>query len=88
MQLEPLVHQVGGHSSMFVLDDTTLCKPLIGREYRFYRTLPPEVKKYTPQFHGTLQVVLQEAGDGLSLAALPNEQMPSARSNQAALKQG
>ncbi|XP_069980444.1 inositol hexakisphosphate kinase 1 isoform X1 [Penaeus vannamei] len=88
IQLEPLVHQVGGHSSMFVLDDTTLCKPLIGREYRFYRTLPPEVKKYTPQFHGTLQVVLQEAGDGLSLAALPNEQMPSARSNQAALKQG
>ncbi|XP_066951440.1 inositol hexakisphosphate kinase 1 [Macrobrachium rosenbergii] len=88
IQLEPLVHQVSGHSSMFVLDDVTVCKPLIGREYRFYRTLPPEMKKYTPEFHGTLQVVLQEAGDGLSLAALPNEQMNSLRSNQGGLKHG
>ncbi|XP_042215524.1 inositol hexakisphosphate kinase 3-like isoform X1 [Homarus americanus] len=86
--LEPLVHQVSGHSSMFVLDDVTVCKPLIGREYRFYRTLPQEMKKYTPEFHGTLQVVLQEVGDGLSLAALPNEQMPSLKSNQRALKHG
>lgn len=88
IQLEPLVHQVSGHSSMFVLDDVTVCKPLIGREYRFYRTLPPEMKKYTPEFHGTLQVVLQEVGEGLSLAALPNEQMTSLRSNQGALKHG
>ncbi|KAK7086103.1 Inositol hexakisphosphate kinase 2 [Halocaridina rubra] len=88
IQLEPLVHQVSGHSSMFVLDDVTVCKPLIGREYKFYRTLPPEMKKYTPEFHGTLQVVLQEAGDGLSLAALPNEQMTTLRSNLGALKHG
>ena len=86
LQLEPLVHQVSGHSSMFVLDEVTVCKPLIGREYRFYRTLPPEMKKYTPDFRGTLQVVLQEADNGLTLAALPNEQMNSIRTNQGALK--
>jgi len=88
IQLEPLVHQVGGHSSMFVLDDVTVCKPLISREYRFYRTLPGEVKRYTPEYRGTLKVVLQEAGDGLSLAALPNEQMSTLRSNNPNLKHG
>ncbi|KAK3852225.1 hypothetical protein Pcinc_004151 [Petrolisthes cinctipes] len=88
IQLEPLIHQVSGHSSMFVLDDVTVCKPLIGREYRFYRTLPPEMKKYTPDFRGSLQVLLQEVGEGLSLAALPNEQMSSIRSNLGTLKPG
>lgn len=88
IQLEPLVHQVGGHSSMFVLDDVTVCKPLINREYRFYRTLPGEVKRYTPEYRGTLKVVLQEERDGLSLAALPNEQMSTLRSNNPNLKHG
>lgn len=87
-QLEPLVHQVGGHSSMFVLDDVTVCKPLIGREYMFYRTLPPEMKQYTPEFHGTLQVVLQEAQDGLTLAALPNKHIPVPRGTHGAYQRG
>ena len=76
------MHQVSGHSSMFVLDDVTVCKPLIGREYKFYRTLPPEMRQYTPEFHGTLQVVLQEAQDGLTLAALPNKHMLASRNTQ------
>ncbi|XP_076041441.1 inositol hexakisphosphate kinase 3-like isoform X2 [Oratosquilla oratoria] len=87
IQLEPLMHQVGGHSSMFVLDDVTVCKPLIGREYRFYRTLPVDMKRYTPEFRGTLQVMLQEEGEMLTLAALPNEQTTSLLSSQA-LKHG
>uniref|UniRef100_A0A0P4W9T9 Kinase n=1 Tax=Scylla olivacea TaxID=85551 RepID=A0A0P4W9T9_SCYOL len=88
IQLEPLVHQVSGHSSMFVLDDVTVCKPLIGREYMFYRTLPPEMKQYTPEFHGTLRVVLQEAQDGLTLAALPNKQIPAPRNTQGPQQHG
>ena len=41
---------------MFVLDSATVCKPLIGREYKFYRALPPEMKAFTPEFRGSLQV--------------------------------
>ncbi|KAL7646501.1 UNVERIFIED_CONTAM: hypothetical protein RMT77_001751 [Armadillidium vulgare] len=88
IQLEPLVHQVGGHSSMFVLDDVTVCKPLIGREYQFYRTLPPEMKRYTPEFRGSLQVVLREDRNGISMAALPNEQTISLRNTQGPFKNG
>ena len=52
VQLEPFVHQVGGHSSMLRFDDTTVCKPLISRERHFYETMPPELKEFTPQYRG------------------------------------
>ena len=47
--LEPFVHQVGGHTSMMRYDDHTVCKPLITREQRFYESLPPEMKEFTPE---------------------------------------
>nr|KAF6335263.1 inositol hexakisphosphate kinase 1 [Pipistrellus kuhlii] len=48
--LEPFIHQVGGHSSMMRYDDHTVCKPLISREQRFYESLPPEMKEFTPEY--------------------------------------
>lgn len=50
--LEPFIHQVGGHSSMMRYDDHTVCKPLIPREQRFYESLPPEMKEFTPEYKG------------------------------------
>lgn len=50
--LEPFIHQVGGHSSMMRYDDHTVCKPLIAREQRFYESLPPEMKEFTPEYKG------------------------------------
>lgn len=50
--LEPFVHQVGGHTSMMRYDDHTVCKPLISREQRFYESLPPEMKEFTPEYKG------------------------------------
>ncbi|XP_043934448.1 inositol hexakisphosphate kinase 1 [Protopterus annectens] len=52
--LEPFIHQVGGHSSMMRYDDHTVCKPLILREHRFYESLPPEMKEFTPEYKGKL----------------------------------
>uniref|UniRef100_A0A3Q2EBJ6 Kinase n=1 Tax=Cyprinodon variegatus TaxID=28743 RepID=A0A3Q2EBJ6_CYPVA len=43
------VLQVGGHTSMMRYDDHTVCKPLISREQRFYESLPPEMKEFTPE---------------------------------------
>lgn len=52
--------QVGGHTSMMRYDDHTVCKPLISREQRFYESLPPEMKEFTPEYKGQLQDVLQQ----------------------------
>lgn len=54
--LEPFVHQVGGHTSMMRYDDHTVCKPLISREQRFYESLPPEMKEFTPEYKGNALV--------------------------------
>ena len=51
VQLEPFVHQVGGHSAMLMFD-ATLCKPLIMREHKFYNTLPTGLRKVTPEYRG------------------------------------
>ena len=47
--------QVGGHTSMMRYDDHTVCKPLISREQRFYESLPPEMKEFTPEYKGQSQ---------------------------------
>lgn len=48
----PFCLQVGGHTSMMRYDDHTVCKPLIIREQRFYESLPPEMKEFTPEYKG------------------------------------
>lgn len=43
---------------MMRYDDHTVCKPLIIREQRFYESLPPEMKEFTPEYKGQSQVFL------------------------------
>ncbi|KAL4646344.1 inositol hexakisphosphate kinase 1-like, partial [Arapaima gigas] len=70
--LEPFVHQVGGHSSMMRYDDHTICKPLIAREQRFYESLPPEMKEFTPEYKGLVLVCFEGDRDGyINLVAYP-----------------
>lgn len=58
VMLEPFVHQVGGHSCVLRFGEQTICKPLIPREHQFYKSLPPEMRKFTPQYRGkTLRAV-------------------------------
>lgn len=40
---------------MMRYDDHTVCKPLISREQRFYESLPPEMKEFTPEYKGQSQ---------------------------------
>lgn len=56
LQLLPFIHQVGGHSFMLSLDEATVCKALIPREVQFYQTLPPNIRKFTPNFYGVVRV--------------------------------
>jgi len=56
VQLEPFVHQVGGHASMMQFDETTICKPLIPREHHFYQMVPAEMKRFMPEYRGKCRV--------------------------------
>lgn len=52
VMLEPFVHQVGGHSCVLRFGEQTICKPLIPREHQFYKSLPAEMRKFTPLYKG------------------------------------
>ncbi|KAJ3603391.1 hypothetical protein NHX12_031133 [Muraenolepis orangiensis] len=62
----------GGHTSMMRYDDHTVCKPLISREQRFYESLPPEMKEFTPEYKGVVLVCFEGDSDGyINLVAYP-----------------
>ncbi|XP_036270574.1 inositol hexakisphosphate kinase 3 [Pipistrellus kuhlii] len=70
--LQPFLHQVGGHLSVMQYDEDTVCKPLVSREQRFYESLPLAMRRFTPQYRGTITVHLQKDSLGhLSLVASP-----------------
>ncbi|NWH69963.1 IP6K1 kinase, partial [Piaya cayana] len=62
--LKPFEHQVGGHNSLMRYDDNTLCKPLITREQRFYESLPPEMKEFTPEYKGVISICNERNKEG------------------------
>lgn len=68
VMLEPFVHQVGGHSCVLRFGEQTICKPLIPREHQFYKSLPPEMRKFTPLYKGKKQhpvCALKNEGQGV-----------------------
>ncbi|XP_061745739.1 inositol hexakisphosphate kinase 2b [Nerophis ophidion] len=72
VMLEPFVHQVGGHSCVLRFGEQTICKPLIPREHQFYKSLPAEMRKFTPQYKGVVSVSFEEdEGGNLCLVAYP-----------------
>ncbi|XP_076441050.1 uncharacterized protein LOC143280304 [Babylonia areolata] len=64
VRLEPFSHQVAGQSSLLMLDPGTVCKPMIPREHKLYRSLPDPLRPFIPCFHGLLYVRLEEGDDG------------------------
>ena len=72
VMLEPFVHQVAGHSCIMRFGEQAICKPLIPREHQFYKSLPPEIRKFTPQYKGeTVQTAcLNVSGSLLELSLL------------------
>ncbi|XP_050400928.1 inositol hexakisphosphate kinase 1 [Patella vulgata] len=73
VQLEPFQHQVGGHTVVLHYDETTLCKPLVKREQLFYVTQPEELKEFTAEYRGVIDVQLQEDNNGyITLIGYPH----------------
>uniref|UniRef100_A0A224XFD9 Kinase n=1 Tax=Panstrongylus lignarius TaxID=156445 RepID=A0A224XFD9_9HEMI len=53
--LLPLNNQVGGHTRLLLLDESTICKPLNRRELEFYQNIPAEIKVFVPKYKGIMQ---------------------------------
>lgn len=62
--LQPFSHQVGGSTSVMSFNETTLCKPLNPREHYFYLNMPEDLKEFTPEYRGLIEVKLEEDSDG------------------------
>lgn len=52
VRLYPFLHQVSGSSLMFMFDQHTICKPLVPKEYDFYKRLPEGLKSFTAEYKG------------------------------------
>ena len=50
-------HAVGGHSTMFKFDETTICKALTPREFYFYKNLDGPIRTFIPQFKGIIRIL-------------------------------
>ncbi|BFY99392.1 hypothetical protein BsWGS_02432 [Bradybaena similaris] len=68
--LSPFDHQVAGQSSMLRYDKTTVCKPLIAREHFVYKSLPPDLAQFTPEYRGEIEVQLIEEDGYIQLYGL------------------
>ncbi|KAG7308486.1 hypothetical protein JYU34_005696 [Plutella xylostella] len=51
----PLHNQVGGHTRLLVLNDSTVIKPLNIRELHFYQNIPEDIKSFVPRYKGVMQ---------------------------------
>lgn len=55
VRLHPFLHQVSGSSVMFKFDGNTVCKPLLPKEYNFYKFLPESLREFTAEYKGITQ---------------------------------
>ncbi|XP_022116977.2 inositol hexakisphosphate kinase 3 isoform X1 [Pieris rapae] len=51
----PLHNQVGGHTRLLVLNDSTVIKPLNIRELHFYQNIPEDIQGFVPRYKGVMQ---------------------------------
>ncbi|XP_034831732.1 inositol hexakisphosphate kinase 3 isoform X1 [Maniola hyperantus] len=51
----PLHNQVGGHTRLLVLNDSTVIKPLNIRELHFYQNIPDDIQDFVPRYKGVMQ---------------------------------
>uniref|UniRef100_A0A1B0BDW7 Kinase n=1 Tax=Glossina palpalis gambiensis TaxID=67801 RepID=A0A1B0BDW7_9MUSC len=53
--LQPLSNQVGGHTRLLLLNQSTVIKPLNLRELDFYQNIPLDIQKFVPKYKGVMQ---------------------------------
>ncbi|KAJ6647286.1 Inositol hexakisphosphate kinase 2 [Pseudolycoriella hygida] len=53
--LHPLNNQVGGHTRLLLLNQSTVIKPLNIRELDFYQNIPSDIQMFVPKYKGVMQ---------------------------------
>lgn len=53
--LHPLSNQVGGHTRLLLLNQSTVIKPLNLRELNFYQNIPQDIQMFVPKYKGVMQ---------------------------------
>ncbi|XP_058460428.1 uncharacterized protein LOC131436024 isoform X2 [Malaya genurostris] len=53
--LYPLNNQVGGHTRLLLLNQSTVIKPLNQRELEFYQNIPSDIQQFVPKYRGVMQ---------------------------------
>ncbi|XP_055314170.1 uncharacterized protein LOC129575181 [Sitodiplosis mosellana] len=53
--LHPLSNQVGGHTRLLLLNQSTVIKPLNIRELDFYQNIPSDIQQFVPKYKGVMQ---------------------------------
>lgn len=53
--LYPLSNQVGGHTRLLLLNQSTVIKPLNLRELEFYQNIPSDIQQFVPKYRGVMQ---------------------------------
>ncbi|XP_053690169.1 uncharacterized protein LOC128738799 [Sabethes cyaneus] len=55
ISLYPLNNQVGGHTRLLLLNQSTVIKPLNLRELEFYQNIPSDIQQFVPKYRGVMQ---------------------------------
>ncbi|EDW56656.1 uncharacterized protein LOC6615409 isoform X1 [Drosophila sechellia] len=77
--LHPLSNQVGGHTRLLLLNQSTVIKPLNLRELDFYQNIPQDILKFVPKYKGVMQATTMGG------AKLDKRYSPSFRDDAAAV---
>ncbi|KAH8401313.1 hypothetical protein KR009_004474 [Drosophila setifemur] len=77
--LHPLSNQVGGHTRLLLLNQSTVIKPLNLRELDFYQNIPQDILKFVPKYKGVMQAT------SMGGAKLDKRYSPSFREEAAAV---
>lgn len=48
--------QVGGHTRLLLLNQSTVIKPLNLRELEFYQNIPSDIQQFVPKYRGECMI--------------------------------
>ncbi|XP_052862228.1 uncharacterized protein LOC128268952 [Anopheles cruzii] len=80
--LYPLNNQVGGHTRLLLLNQSTVIKPLNLRELEFYQNIPSDIQQFVPKYRGVMQAATM-GGSKLEKRYSPSFREDSARKTAA-----
>uniref|UniRef100_A0A336MUB7 Kinase n=1 Tax=Culicoides sonorensis TaxID=179676 RepID=A0A336MUB7_CULSO len=70
--LYPLSNQVGGHTRLLVLNQSTVIKPLNIRELEFYQNIPSDIQQFVPKYKDNEKLLMKVHKNGNATEVLNN----------------